>query len=189
MSIKISKQQAEEILESIDKTIKNGPWDKSNFLKAIGKNLQEIRDDFHHKIHAEAETIKKQEHISQPTLKPGQIEIFVSLYSTNGSSLQTWERILMNLPKQIISRPIYADEEAIKTVIKSKENRLNEAYISLFISETSLLELPQDKISYDKLGQPLLTLKNNAIHIENINRFEHTSGTYLFVNSRLLRQT
>lgn len=187
MSIRISKSQAEEVLKSLDQALKSEVWEKSNFLKMISKNLQNIRDDFAQKVHVSEKDVETPTNVRRAEIKPGQREIFVSLYSSNGSSLQNWEKILNNLSKQIISRPIYADEEAIRTIIKTKENRINEAYISLFIQETSLLVLPQDKISYDKLGQPLLTLKDNALSVENINRFEHYSGTYTFANTRLLK--
>lgn len=187
MSIKISKEQAKEVLAILDKALHEGPWQTSNFLKSIGKNLQTIRNDFAKKIESDADNLQKNTEKAQLAIKAGQKEIFISLYSSTGSNLQSWERILNNLPRQLISRPIYSNEESIVSIIKSKENRLNEAYVSLFINENSLLSLPTEKIPVDKLGQPLLTLKDNAITLENISRFEHQSGTYSFSNARLIR--
>lgn len=188
MSIKISKEQAKEVLAILDKALKEGPWETSNLLKAIEKNLQSIRNNFASKVEeGDVDNLQHSQKKLKAILQPGQKEIFISLYSSNGSNLQTWERILNNLPRQLVSRPIYSDELAIKNIIKSKQNNINEAYISLFINETSILPLPEDKIPRDKLDQPLLTLKDNAMSLENINRFEHKSGTYSFENSRLIK--
>ncbi len=40
MNDKLSPQQCEAILKALDEAIEQGPWDQSNFLKALGQNLQ-----------------------------------------------------------------------------------------------------------------------------------------------------
>lgn len=188
----LSPEQTDAILKALDEVISEGPWDKSNFLKAIGKNLQGLREEFVGHIHALQEFEKKQDNqssVSHEPIKHGQAEIFVSLYSSNGTVLRTWERILATLPSQIISRPIYAKEMDVKTMIKAKENKANEAYVSIFIDETDILPLSMEKTPFDKLGKPLLTLKDRALRLENIKRFVHISGEYAFVHGQLIKQT
>ena len=92
----------------------------------------------------------------------------------------------MNLPKQIISRPIYANEEDIKALIRTKVNKVNEAYVSIYIHQSDILFLSPDKTPLDKLEKPLLTLKNKSISLENINLFVHGSSTYHYRQGRLV---
>ena len=87
----------------------------------------------------------------------------------------------------MISRPIYADEEDLKDVLKIKENKINEAYVSIYINQTDILSLPSDKSSCDKLGKILLSLKDNTLNLENINRFVHQSGVYQYKHGHLLK--
>ena len=42
-----------------------------------------------------------------------QQEIFVSLYSSEGSNIQSWKHVAAEFPRHMISRPIYANEEDI----------------------------------------------------------------------------
>lgn len=118
-----AEEHNEAILKALDYAIQNGPWDKSNFLRSIGNRLIGIRDNFAKKISARSQAqIRADTHLANRlALRSGQQEVFVSLYSSDGSNLQSWERIIANLPRQMISRPIYANEEQVQALIKSKE--------------------------------------------------------------------
>ncbi len=189
MKDQLSENQTAAVLKALDDAIQEGPWDESNFLKVIGKNLREIRDQFAMEIGLQAQEEERTAagFAKQSVLRRGQQEIFIVLYSSEGSSLFSWERILANLPKQMISRPIYALEQHVIDIIKTKDNKINEAYVSMNISENDILEMGPDKISLDKLGKPLLALKNKSLNLESINRFVHESGTYRFNHGRLVK--
>ncbi|HHF0523706.1 TPA: Dot/Icm secretion system protein IcmQ [Legionella anisa] len=185
-----AEEHNEAILKALDYAIQNGPWDKSNFLRSIGNRLIGIRDNFAKKISARSQAqIRADTHLANRlALRGGQQEVFVSLYSSDGSNLQSWERIIINLPRQMISRPIYADEEQVQALIKSKENKQNEAYVAIYINKTDIINLSADKTLSDKLGSPLLTLKDRALNVENITRFVHLSGVYKYSRGRLIKE-
>lgn len=190
MKDKLSKEQTDTILKALDDAIERGPWEGSNFLRAIGKKLTGIRDRFiEHLNIPEPEHAKKATQLAnQLAMRSGKQLIYVALYSYDGANLQSWERILINLPKQSISRPIYASEEDVKSIIKTKENKNNEAYLSLYINASDILSLSPERTPIDKLGKPLLSLKDNSITVENYNLFMHVSGTYKYHQGRLDKQ-
>lgn len=188
MKDKLTEKQTVDILESLDNAIKDGPWEESNFLRAVGKSLQEIRQHYVEHIESNSRQIKDEEKANLTNLRRiTQKEIFVSLYSSEGDNLQSWERIVANLPKQMVSRPIYGEESEVIQWMKSKPNRSNEAYVSFHVEENDILSLAIDKAQFDKFGKPLLVLKDRALRIENINRFVHTSGTYSLRKGRLIK--
>ena len=189
MKDELSEQQTDAILKALDDAIEQGPWDESNFLRVIGKNLREIRDGFANQLHVPGqEKLKIASHLANRiALRSGQQEIFVALYSSNGTNIQAWERILMNLPKQMISRPIYDNEEDVKALIKTKENKNNEAYVSMYVSQSDILAISADKVTVDKLGKSLLTLKDKSLSLDNINRLVHASGSYQYTQGRLVK--
>lgn len=184
----LSESQVRGILQSIENALEKGPWEESNFLRAIGKNIKDIRDNLAQEIEktyssSGSEASLKKEQQAQRT--EFQKEVFIALYSSDGMHLQSWERILINLPRQTIARPIYDDEEAVRTFIKSKDNKFNEAYVALYIEEKDILKLSADKTSIDRFGKPLIALKDRAVNLENIRRFVHVSGTYSYSKGHL----
>lgn len=190
MKNKLTEQQLNDILKAFDDTLQQGPWEESNFLRVIGKNLKEIRESFlqQHPTPMVAEN---------PNLTPAQAvhianaknqqEVYIALYSSEGNNFQTWERILANLPRQMISRPIYSNEEHIQAITKTKENKVNEAYVAIYIDPSNILSLAADKTPTDKLGVPLLSLKNNALSLDKITRFVHQHTTYDYTNWHLIK--
>ncbi|MDP3267615.1 MAG: Dot/Icm secretion system protein IcmQ [Legionella sp.] len=189
MKDRLSDEQNDAILNALNDAIEKGPWDQSSFLKVIGKNLVEIRDDFLTQLGASTKAQLRAESnlANRLALRSGQQEVYVSLYSADGNNLQTWERIVANLPRQMISRPIYAREEDIKSLLKTKENKKNEAYVAIFINQGDILPLAPDKASVDKLGTVLLALKDKTLNLDNISRFVHFTGTYHYVQGRLTK--
>lgn len=189
MKDQLSDEQNEAILKALNEAIDLGPWDKSNFLGAIGKNLWEIRDHYLAQLGASTPAqIKAESHLANRiALRSGQQEIYISLYCAEGTKIASWEKIITNLPRQTISRPVYANEIDVKTLIKSKENRLNEAYVAIFINQSDILSLASEKVAKDKLGKMLLNLKDRVLNLDNISRFVHETGVYQFEKGRLIK--
>lgn len=189
MKNELTRKQTDEILQTLDKAIKTGPWTESNFLRVIGKKLTEIRDNFAGLLSSHKELTNPVGETSEEEAarRTGQQEIFIALYSSEGSNLQSWERILANLPRQMIARPIYADEESASSLIRTKENKVNEAYVVVYIDKADIMAVQSDKIPLDKCGNPLLNLKDRSLNLNNITRFVHLSGTYTYTKGRLIK--
>lgn len=187
MKDELSQHQIDEILKILDDMLEKGPWEESNFLRVIGKNISSIRSDFLKHVDV-ADKGADSSASRQPALNADQQEIYISLYSSQGEKITNWERILLNLPRQVVSRPIYANEADLNTALRAKGNSINEAYVAVYINKSDILNIDADKIPYDKLGKPLLTLKDRAISLANINRFVHHSNTYAWQGGRLIRK-
>jgi intracellular multiplication protein IcmQ len=190
MKDELSKQQTDAILKILDDLVEQGGWESSAFLRVIGKKLQAIRDDASTRIASyRPDNAKITSHLAnRVALRNGQQEIFVALYSSDGANIQSWERILGNLPKQMISRPIYASEEDVNQAIRAKDNKINEAYVAIYVNQNDLLSMG-DKTPQDRFGKSLLTLKDKSLNLENINRFVHVSGIYQYASGRLVKET
>lgn len=183
------KKIAKDFLLALDRAIEGGSWDETNFVLIIGKKLRQMRDNL-------AEKVDKFEDNSESSLgflssklamENSLVEVFVGLYSIEGVKLQSWEKIVANLRRQIVSRPVYASKDEIVSIIKSKEKKINEAYVSIFVKKEDILQLREDKRPVDKLGQTMLVLKDDAIALENINFFVHMSVSYRYFRGRLVK--
>ncbi|HBI21196.1 MAG TPA: Dot/Icm secretion system protein IcmQ [Legionella sp.] len=185
----LTTQQVDAVLQALNDAIEQGPWNESNFLRVIGRNLHEIRDGFIKKIEMQGQVHQGVSPylIKQMALRHGQQKIYVALYSSDGTNIGSWERIIANLPHQMISRPIYAHEADVKAMIKSKENKINEAYVTIYISPQDILPLPADKMPVDKLGKQMLTIKDRTLHLDSLDCFVHQSGVYRYLQGRLVK--
>lgn len=184
----ISPEKLKEIASALDKVVDELPWSQTVFLKALGKKFEKIRDEFKENIgqgHASQAQIKKDQ--ERFALKENQMEIFVSIYCSQGGEISQWDPVISNLIKQSVSRPAYSTEKAIREMIRSKTNQTNEAYVSVFIDKGDILESPPDRVPRDKCGNILITLKERAIKKENIRKFYHKSGVYLYNPGSLAR--
>lgn len=192
MNDNLTKEQMNGILTALDDALAQGPWGASTFLTIIGKKLQQIRDEFEQK-QQEGEHLQTSSHpftwASQRSENQAEMKkIYISLYTYDGTNIHTWENIIANLPGQIISRPIYENEEDVIAILRNKGNSVNEAYVSLYIDPKCILEPLSEKIAVDKLGKPLLTLKGKALDLSNLDVFTHLTGTYKFLSGRLVKQ-
>ena len=185
----LTKEQADAVVRALDTALGQGPWDESSFLKVIGKKLRIHRDEFASKLNnLDSMSTAEAAHLANQVLRHrDQMPVYVALYSSNGKSIQSWEWIVTNLPRQMVSRPIYAKEEDIKAIINTKENKENEAYVIIYIDADSILSVSDDKVPLDKLGQPRLLLKDGALTLSNLKCFVHHSGTYRYEQGRLIK--
>lgn len=186
----LTKEQSDNILQALDNALEKGPWQETNFLRAIGKKLQGIRDNYAGYLQQanEKKSEETSKHASVRAVQKDEREVFMVLYSSSGANLVAWERLLANLPAQMISRPIYGNEKEAQAIIKTKTTPINEAYVSIIVKENDVLPVHADKQSEDKLGTKLLSLKDNSLKVANIRQFIHSSGVYWYHRGHLIKK-
>jgi len=161
------------------------------FLQAIGRKLQNLRQDFATKqdLTGDNDAIADApDHLSAHVAHQQQREVFISLYNADGNNLSKWKRLLLNLGQHIVNRPIYSEKGAIQTLIRSKENKNNEAYAVVNVHETNIVPGVDNQVTRDRLGQELTTIAEGIIKAEHITHFVHVSGYYKFMNNTLIRE-
>ena len=188
------KRDVEEyrsILETLEKAINTGPWDKSLFLRATGKKLRDLRDQFVAEIGMTSEDLNREaaseEVITGPEKQPNQIEVFISLYNMQGHDISQWEKLINTLGSSIVSRPILRSEQHVRELIRSRTNKKNEAYLIVYIDKSQIIKPKSGQGLQDPLGHELLNVKSGAILKENIARFVHLSGQYRYDTGHLVR--
>jgi len=190
MKKELNKEETETVLNALNEAVEKGPWHSSKFLSIIGKKIEAIRDNFVAKISRPEDDKNPLEKITQRMSQQQveQQEVYVAIYSSTGSTLSSWEQILNNLSRYIISRPVYENETDVKERLRGSANPEKEAYVVILINKNTIIELPAKKMRRDRSDRPLLALKEHAVTVGNIIRFEHVSGTYQFANGRLIKK-
>lgn len=179
-----------DVIKAFDKAIAEGPWDHSSFFRAIGNKLIEIRDQYKKDLHLEADVdpnipTSVANRIAQ---RYGLIEVFIVLYSSEGSNLSKWESTLQSISINATNRPVYKEETFAKAALRGAMNKQNEAYIACYVRQQDILVLPEEKRAHDRWGNDLLSLNDHAVSVTNITRLIHISGKYEVENGKLTRQ-
>jgi intracellular multiplication protein IcmQ len=182
----LTKEQQTEVLDALNKAANNEVWGKSTILRVIGKQVSSVRDDFENLINPSKNVNPVTTHTATGT-ENERVSVYVAVYCTKGTDMKNWERVLATLPAQLISRPIYPDEKYAITLIKSKTNKENEAYLCLDIPTNTIVQPDQDKPMLDKLGNPLMTLKGKPMSAQYEATFFHQSGKYQYSNGKLIK--
>lgn len=170
------------LIRELDKLIAEGQWEGSLYYQSIGKKLRDFSDELKNEYHIDESTPSTpQEMMNAVKQKSGLVEIYVSVYCAEGRNLKKWEMILANLPKQVVSRPVYKREKDLKDAINTKENPINDAYVIAYVTEMDILKPSfRDKQLLDRFGHELLRLKDNTLKEENITKFIHLTGEYAY---------
>lgn len=184
-------KRAKILLKSVEQAVKEGPWEKSIFLRATGKKLK----DFHDKLRNILKTQEKQtlssihsqlaKHASNAATG-GQTEVFVSLYNSDGQNMQRWQRLLLTISSQAVSRPVYANQHDVEELIRAKPNKINEGYASVSVPNDYILTNKNNNQPKDRLGNDLVVTKDGSIKTENINYFMHDFTRYTIKNNQLV---
>lgn len=180
------QEMNKRLIEQIDKLLSTGDWESSTFLKAYKKKFLEIREKAQ-KILDDLTSLSEEstQTASVKTDKPGYCKVYISLHQAQGKSLQYWEQLLLNLPRHIINRPIYREEAHIKSLIRSKPDAIREGYVVVLVEEKNIISGYSGRKVIDRLGHELLTVKDNAVKLENIIEFIHDQKHYHFIEGRL----
>lgn len=106
--------------------------------------------------------------------------IYVSLFNFQGDKLNTWGKLLnaQALFDHSVNRPIYSSQEDIDTMLRSKANKNQQAYIEVRIKKDDILTTDSVNAFTDPFGYPLLRIKQGALKVENIQAFFYMSKKY-----------
>lgn len=180
---------ARELIDALDKAIDKGPWEKGLIFQNIGKQLKDLREQCVTHLKVSAPTTQQARQRSQrPAEASGDCRtVYISLYMSQGDDMSKWEKLLRNIQNQATTRPIYKDEEELRTMLRAKADKTNEAYVAIMVKNQDVMPPPSGDTPTDKLGHDLLILKPEAIKADNIVDFMHKSGHYAFENNQLSR--
>jgi len=180
-----------KLLDAFDKLLASGDWEASLYLKATKKRILKLREQTEALL-KEAQVIQaggseEQEGVGKK-LAAGQRKVYISLYQAEPDNLSKWKNILKSLPMLSISRPIYAEETHVHSMIRNKDAPQKEAYAVLLVDESDIIHAYHGKALADKLGNELLTLKQRAVRLDHIIEFVHGAKHYLYKGNELILQ-
>lgn len=112
------------------------------------------------------------------TLSANDSLVYVYLYNAQGVNFRTWLNMLN--PKLFyeysINRPIYPSQEAIDSLLRTKTNKVQHAYITVAVPKDKIIQ--QD--AKDAGGNPIIKVKEGTLQFDKMISFTHNEQSYHF---------
>ena len=163
-----------ELIAILSGLLAAGDWESSLFLKVASKRIKVLRD--------EAERLLEQATVQESlidggieTLQEGYLRVFISLYQADGANLDKWCHTIKGLVLNNVGRPVYSTEDDVRSSIGARGNFSSEGYAVVHIELSELMSMPKEQVPEDRYGYSLLTLRENAVHLNNIKEFVHAN--------------
>ncbi|MES2217203.1 MAG: type IVB secretion system protein IcmQ [Pseudomonadota bacterium] len=111
---------------------------------------------------------------------------YVYLYNSQGATLVTW--INMLTPKLFyeysVNRPIYLDKNHIESLIKSKANRVQHAYLTVAIKQNDLIT--NENAPKDPQGNTVMKVREGSLKFERFIALTHNDQDFVLTEQGAL---
>ena len=180
----------QKIIDALSTAIANGHWEGGLLFEAAGKELKRLRERLIKGFQLKDTQSDADDAQEKVTIKPGYQQVYIALYATAGDKLHEWEKLLSVLPAKSVGRPVYESEEDVKAFIASRPVRTKDAFVAVQVKDEDIIT-PRGRAHYneDRDGRPLLLIRETAVQLVNIIKFENFSGSYTYKHERLNKIT
>lgn len=182
------KEQIFEFEKIYSEMLSDERWQESPFLKVMHAKLMKLKNqlsDYIDLVYSEEKPILNGHIEKHPETNDLQ-KIFIYLYTSDGKKIDSWQRLIANLDKQYISRPIYQDEVHAQHAVFHAPIFSNAGYVAVWVEKKFINSFSIDEMQKDKFGHPLVSLKDRAIQLEKIDYFWNNYAAYHQSNGKLI---
>ena len=146
-----------------------------NKFRFVRERLQAVFSEMEQELqnleeHTEKKTKKKE-------LLEDEVAVYVYLYNAHGAVLSNWQNLLT--PKVFyeysVNRPIYKEKTEIQTLLRSKSNKTQHAYLTVAIKASHVVPFE----AKDNLGNQLIKIKEGSLSIEKLLSFTFNEQDYV----------
>jgi len=182
---KLTLEEVQKVQEIMNQLLAEKDWEQASYLKILREELQKIYSAFnvlasqvYSQVNEEAEAQAQLLNFDKTNYKL----VYISVYSSEGGNLDSWQRILSNLPKQFITRAIYENEYDAQDAIKLAPVFSNAAYVAIWVDKSHILSPEDFPPQFDKLGHQLINLRDRAVQLNKIEFFWNNLSKYRWIN-------
>lgn len=161
-------------------------WQQSPFLKIMHAKMSMLKEQLENLIDSsnpEITDLNTPSTFKQPD--DNFQKIYIYLYTSDGKKLDAWQRVVENLDKHYISRPIYENEFDAQHAAIHAPVFFNAGYVGVWVDKKFINKNLDTDDFKDKFGHTLISLKDRAIDLSRIDSFWNNYVQYAWTNSKL----
>ena len=178
-----------EISNILTKLAANPVWDESLPLKVLKKRIIDYNDELLANIEEDQKlgNSSREVFITDESPAEDECKIYIVIHHVKGNDMNSWARVISSLSHSSHGRPIYDNESAAQKLLSTKSEKDKDGYVEVWVKKSDIINLPKDRILYDKFGHHLLSIDPKAIEVGGVKFFYHISGRkYKFYNLKLI---
>ncbi len=144
-------------------------------FRFVQERLQKLLEHLEKNL---AEANLKKEDKTKSATNSQDLLVYVYLFNAHGLDVRSWLRMLIakRFYEYSVNRPIYLEEAHVESFVKHKANKVQHGYLVVAVNKSDLI---QSDTAKDSLGQPLVKIKEGALHFEKLISFVHNGQSYL----------
>lgn len=181
MSTENDKEQKEKLLTLVRCAVQ-----RDNALREqyqIGEKFRFVRDRLQallSRLELNFATASAESEQAESEILADEAIVYVYLYNSQGIKLPTWQKMLNPAVfyEYSVNRPIYAEKSHVEAFIRNKTNKAQHAYLAIVVKKTDSVKSTDEESSKDALGQPLIKVKEGALHFDKLIFFKHSGHEY-----------
>jgi len=188
---KIFKEYLQKFHDTYREMLSNEHWEDSPFMKVLHAKLSKVIAEFDEIIGVSSS--EKIEQVVDDSLEreanylsQDMRLVYIYLYTSEGKTLAAWERVISNISKQYVSRPIYLVEDDVQGSAQFSPILINAGYIAVWVKSSAIIVEDEAHQIKDKFGKRLITLKDRSVDIKNIEFFWNNYMLYQWKESGLV---
>ncbi|MCD6055966.1 MAG: icmQ [Gammaproteobacteria bacterium] len=170
-----------------------GKWQPGVFLQTLKERLHTIENELEanliEPVKAQSPTInaKPSAKTVRDNTAADAVTVYMHLYQATGKVLSTWLPLFQNLRSLVQSRPIYANEADVLSVLEARGQAATDAYLMLAIPKAILVHPFRGRQHIDKYGHELLVIDSDRFPARpHIGYFYHQGKRYHLVDGELV---
>ncbi len=139
-------------------------------LQLLLKNVEQKEPDL---------TVKADRNEVGTGLRENEMAVHVHLYNAKGIVLSSWYNMLTPnvFFEYSVNRPIYAERLQIENLLKSKNNKIQHAYLIVAVNAVDILQ--SDSGLKDSLGCSLIKIKEGSLSFDRLLAFVYNDQEYI----------
>ena len=124
-------------------------------------------------------------------LKEGEVPVYVYLYNSQGLTFRTWQNMLGQkvFYEYSVNRPIYSEKSQMESLLRTKTNKAQHAYLTVAVKSEYVYKLPDDSAPKDAAGNPVIKVKEGSLQLDRLIAFTHQEQDYVLnENGELIKR-
>lgn len=174
------KDQQKKVLELVQEAVKHDEelrkkYNVGDKFRFVRERLQDLLQQIEKNITSTTVVKEKaREAVADEAI------VYVYLYNAQGINIRSWQNMLSpkTLYEYSVNRPIYTEKKYIETLLRSKSNKFQHAFIAVAVKPNDIVQATGDFILKDGLGNPLVKVKEGALHFDRLIYFAHNNQDY-----------
>jgi hypothetical protein len=149
----------------------------------IGDKFRFVRDRLHallNQLEQQVELLKPVEKQSKSTISKDDVLVYVYLFNVQGLVLKSWQNMLTPrlFYEYSVNRPIYLERAHVESLIRSKSNKAQHAFIAIAVKPQDILQGDESSWLKDIQGNRVIKVKEGAFHFSKCAFFSHNGMDY-----------